>query len=165
MRTVGLLLVAVLLLSCEPGLSPPPDIEPGCGGTIVFEKGTWPRADSLFNLWVFASQTYPLDSTKVFEGMFSNPPTIYLYPSIDQNLPFFVDSVSYAFPLPPASYRYIGVLQRFADQISVRSLRVVGVYGTKSDPPLPIPVVVTEFQFIRGININVNFHKLPPQPF
>ena len=165
MRIVGFVLVAVLLLSCEPGLSPPQGVEPGFGGTIVFQKGTWPPADSLFNLWVFASQIYPLDSTKVFEGLFADPPAIYLYPAIDQNIPFFVDSLSYAFSLPPASYRYVGVLQRFAYEISVRSLRVVGVYGTNDDPPLAIPVIVSQSQFVGGINIRVNFHKLPPQPF
>jgi hypothetical protein len=41
----------------------------------------------------------------------------------------------------------------------------VGIYGTAGDPPLPIPVIVSESQFISGIDIKVNFHKPPPQPF
>jgi hypothetical protein len=154
-----------LIASCEPGLTPPPEFQPGFGGTIYFEGGTWPPADSLVNLWLFASQIYPLDSAKVFTGLFANPPLIFLYPATDRNLPFFVDSVSYAFNLPPGSYKYVGILQRYANEFSVRSLRVVGVYSTSSDPPLPIPVIVSESQFISGIDMQVNFHKPPPQPF
>lgn len=165
---IKLLLVlptAFLIASCEPGLTPPPEVRPGFGGTIYFQNGTWPPADSLLNLWLFASEIYPLDSASVFTGLFSNPPLILLYPATDQNLPFFVDSVSYAFSLPPGTYKYVGVLQRYANEFSVRSLRVVGIYGTTSDPPLPIPVIVSESQFISGIDMKVNFHKPPPQPF
>ncbi|MBM4161443.1 MAG: hypothetical protein FJ217_10125 [Ignavibacteria bacterium] len=165
MRIVGVVFLVFLFLSCEPGLTVPPEVEPGFGGIVFFEKGTWPPQDSLFNLWVFASQIYPLDSLKVFEGLFADPPRIYLYPAIDRNLPLFVDSTSYAFALPPANYLYVGVLQRFASEITVRSLRVVGLYGTPDNPPLPIPVVVSGSQFIDGIDIRVNFHKPPPQPF
>jgi len=165
MKHLLVLSTAFLIASCETGLTPPPEVEPGFGGTVYFEKGTWPPPDSLLNLWLFASQIYPLDSAKVFSGLFANPPLIYLYPAIDQDLPFSVDSVSYAFKLPPASYKYVGVLQRFANEFSARALRVVGVYGTTGEPPLPIPVIVSEYQFIGGIDIKVNFHKPPPQPF
>ncbi|MBI3788148.1 MAG: hypothetical protein HY276_07815 [Ignavibacteriales bacterium] len=165
MKYFTVISMMVLLYSCDPGLAPPPEVEPGFGGTITFAKGTWPPQDSLVNLWIFASQVYPLDSSKIFTGLLSNPPSIYIYPALDGNLPFFADSVSYSFKLPPATYRYIGVLQRFRDEINVRSIRVVGVYNTGDNPPLPIPVSVGDFQFVQGININANFHKLPPQPF
>lgn len=162
-----LLLAAIVAssLSCDHGLEPPPIVEPGFGGTIYFEKGTWPVSDSLVNLWLFASQQYPLDSSKIFTGLFSNPPTIYLYPATDKNLPLFVDSVSYRFNLPPGTYKYVGVLQHAANDISVSSLRVVGLYGTNDLPPLPIPIIVSDFNFSSGIDIRVNFRKLPPQPF
>lgn len=165
MRLLVPLLCSILLYSCEPGLTPPPDVEPGFGGTVYFEKGTWPPQDSLYNLWIFASQMYPLDSAKIFEGLLSNPPSIYVYPSFTGNLPYYVDSVSYGFKLPPATYKYVGVIQRFREEINARSLRVVGLYGTSSNPPEPVQVVVGEYQFIPGINIRVNFHKPPPQPF
>jgi hypothetical protein len=165
MKKLLLVAVAVLALSCDHGLEPPQATEPGFGGTIFFEKGTWPAPDSLVNLWLFASQQYPLDSTKIFTGLFSNPPTIYLYPATDKNLPFFVDSVSYRFNLPPGTFKYVGVLQHAANDISVSSLRVVGLYGTNDVPPLPIPIIVSEFNFTAGVNIKVNFRKPPPQPF
>ncbi len=165
MKKLVFLALAVLLLSCDHGLAPLPPVEPGFGGTIYFAKETWPPADSLVNLWVFASQIFPLDSEKVFQGLFSDPPKIYLYPAFDKNLPFFGDSVSYAFSLPPATYFYVGVLQRTANDINIRSLRVVGMYGTSDLPPLPIPVVVSDASFLTGIDIRVNFRKPPLQPF
>lgn len=165
MKNASLLIIAVFLLSCNHGLEPPPSVEPGFGGTLYFEKGTWPPADSLFNLWVFASQVYPLDSSKVFEGLFSSPPTIYLYPAFDKDLPFFVDSVSYLFNLPVATYKYVGVIQRFGIDVAVRNLKVVGMYGTNDVPPIPILVIVNEGTVTTGINFRVNFRKPPPQPF
>lgn len=165
MKYFAVIAIIVLFYSCDHGLAPPPAVEPGFGGTVYFAKGTWPPQDSLVNVWIFASQIYPLDSVKIFAGLLSNPPTIFVYPALDGNLPFFVDSVSYSFKLPPATYRYIGVLQRFQNEINVRSIRVVGLYSTNENPPLPIPVTVGDFQFVSGVSINVNFHKLPPQPF
>jgi hypothetical protein len=165
MRKLLPLALSLLILSCDHGLAPPPPVEPGFGGTIYFEKGSWPPTDSLVNLWIFASQVFPLDSEKVFTGIFASPPTIYLYPAFDKNLPFHVDSVAYTFALPPAEYKYVGVIQRIADEITIKSMKVVGVYGTADDPPIPIKVFVTETSFTSGVNIRVNFRKPPPQPF
>jgi hypothetical protein len=39
------------------------------------------------------------------------------------------------------------------------------MYGTKDNPSLPLPVTVSETDFITGIDIKVNFRKPPPQPF
>jgi hypothetical protein len=165
MKKLLLAAIVVSLISCDHGLEPPLSVQPGFGGTIYFEKGTWPASDSLVNLWLFASQQYPLDSAKIFTGLFSNPPTIYLYPAVDKNLPLFVDSVSYKFNVPPGTYKYVGVLQHAANDINVGSLRVVGLYGTNDLPPLPIPIIVSDFNFISEVNIRVNFRKPPPSPF
>lgn len=167
MKRLPFAAIALLLLSCDHGLAPlpPSTFEPGFGGTVYFEKGTWPSRDSLVGLWIFASQEYPLDSVKVLQGLLSSPPKIFLYPSFTENLPFSVDSVSYAFLLPPATYYYVGVIQQFAPELSTRSLRVVGMYGKSDVPPSPIPVIVTETNFVRGIDLRVNFRKPPPQPF
>jgi len=169
MRSTALIACVLLLLSCalscDGGLAPPSLIEPGFGGTISFTSGTWPPPDSLVNLWLVASQDYPLDSVTVFTGIFSNPPRIYVYPSLDTNLPFNIDTVSYSFLLPPANYKYIAVIQRFKNEINARALRVVGLYGTATIPPEPISVSVRDFEFMKNINIVVNFHNPPPQPF
>jgi hypothetical protein len=165
MKALTVLLLALTLLSCDGGLTPPPDVEPGFGGKIVFEPGTWPPTDSLINLWLVASQIYPLDSVKIFSGIFSNPPAIFLYPDFSTSLPLYVDSVTYAFYLPPATYRYIAILQQFGSEINIRSFRVVGVYGLNGSSADPQSVTLHEFQFIPNINLKVDFHKLPPQPF
>jgi hypothetical protein len=168
MRVILVSVLALFILSCDGGLAPPPLVEPGFGGTITFLRSTWPSRDSLVNLWLVASQEYPLDSVKIFTGIFSNPPRIYIYPGFDRNLVDFdnpVDTLSYEFFLPPGEYKYICVLHRFKNEINARAIRVVGLYGTATNPPQPIPVVVRDFEFVKPINITVNFHQLPPQPF
>jgi hypothetical protein len=159
MKRILLVAIAVTALSCDHGLAPLPSVQPGFGGIVSFEKNTWP-ADSLVNLWIFASQVYPLDSAKVFGGLLSSPATIFVY-----SLPFNVDSVSYTFNLPPATYKYVGVVQHLTNDFTIHSLRVVGLYGTNDVPPVPIPVEVNDRTFPTGIDMRVNFRKPPPQPF
>ena len=157
-------------MGCNGGLSPTPQAKPGISGTVYFAAGTWPGTpstpDSLFNLWIFASQVYPLDSTLVLSGLFSNPPTIFLYPSIVANLPFYEDTVDYFFSLPAGTYKYIGVIQHVTPGYgSIRALRVVGVAKDPANPLQPLQVQVVDGSVSSGIDINVDFHNPPPQPF
>ena len=102
----------MMLVSCDDGLAPPAPVELGFSGTVYFAPGSWPT-DSLVSLWIFASQIYPLDSAKVYSGLFASPNTIFLYPSITSTLPLFeVDSLQYSFSLDPGTYKYIGVIQQ-----------------------------------------------------
>jgi hypothetical protein len=39
------------------------------------------------------------------------------------------------------------------------------MYGKSDIPPLPKTVIVTESDFMKGIDMRVNFRKPPPQPF
>jgi hypothetical protein len=171
MRKGILVLCTITWMSCDGGLSPTPPPKPGFSGTVYFAKGTWPGSptlpDSLSNLWIFASQIYPLDSSLVINGLyFSSPPTIFLYPSTGDNLPFYVDSVQYFFPLPVGTYKYIGVIQHITpDFNSIRSLRVVGFAKEPADSALPLQTQVIDGSITSGININVDFHSPPLQPF
>jgi len=170
MKKTFLAVCTIVFLSCDGGLSPTPPPKPGISGTIYFAKGTWPGTpaspDSLANLWLFASQEYPLDSAIVFNGLFSIPPTIYLYPSFASNLPFYVDSVQYYFELPVGVYKYIGVIQHISpDYSTIRSLRVAGFCVDPADSSQPLQAVVRDGVVTSGINVNVNFHNLPRQPF
>lgn len=162
-------LCVFVLTACNGGLSPAPPPKPGLSGTVYFEEGTWPGSpsvpDSLTSLWIFASQVYPLDSTLVFNGLFSSTPTIFLYPSVIQNLPFYVDSVRYFFSVPLGLYKYIGVIQRLDQSFSVRSLRVVGFARNPADTTQPLQVQVSEGTVASDVNIHVDFHNPPPQPF
>ena len=168
MRTIAfisVILVTAFFSGCDGGLTPPPEIEPGFSGEIVFRQGTWPRSDSLFSLWLFASKIYPTDSVQVFNGIINTPPSIYLYPSFTENLPFGQDTLRYFFPLPPGNYIYIGVLHRFRNDISVSSLQVVGVYKDPADTSKNGQLAITEQTLFTGIDIHVDFHTLPVQPF
>lgn len=159
----------LLFLSCDHGLELPPLVEPGFGGTIHFVQATWPPAtsDSLQSLWLFASQIYPLDSSNVVAGLTSDPPRIYVYPSLTGNLPFFVDSVLYAIHVPPGLYRYIGVIQRYrpGSLTDTKNYRIVGVFEDPATPGQARSLTVREYEFSSGVDVYVDFYHLPPQPF
>ena len=168
MKFAFVILVCLLLASCDAGLAPPPPAEIGFSGTVYFTSGSWPPADSLVSLWVFASKNYPLDSAAVFTGLFSAPPTILLYPDMSKSLPFFVDSITYMFPLPLGTYKYVGVIQQTSSDLLTRGIRVFRVVGFFKDPAAPAQpgmVTVNESSPSNGINIQVDFHNPPPPPF
>ncbi len=165
MKKVIVLSSFLFFLSCDGGLQPPPLVEPGIGGTIYFAKDSWPGPDSLFSVWLFASQIYPLDSSSIFSGILTPPFKIFLYPALTQSLPFGVDSVNYTFKLPPGTYKYIGVMHQFRLLVSIQSFQVVGYLQTSANPPEPRSLLVRDQEFIQGVNINADFRHLPPQPF
>jgi len=80
MKLLVLIILCLLLASCDAGLAPPPPIELGFSGTVYFTPGSWPSRDSLVGLMIFASEIYPLDSAMAFAGLFSDPPTILFIP-------------------------------------------------------------------------------------
>lgn len=152
-----------VLLSCDGGLTLPPDIEPGLSGALTVQ-GAWPPQDSVKTLWIFASQIFPIDSSKVASGILTNK--ILLYPSIVESLPYNFSSLSFNFALPPGTYYYIGVLQRFGEGLlDPKSYRVVGVYSDVGSPGIPRTVAVHEFEVVSGVNVTIDFYNLPPQPF
>ena len=168
MKHFIIIIFCLLSLSCDAGLAPPPPVELGFSGTVYFSPGSWPK-DSLNSLWIFASQIYPLDSAKVYSGLFSVPNTIFLYPSFTQSLPLSeVDSIPYSFPLNAGTYKYIGVIQQVSPDLitlGIRVFRVVGFYKDSTNRSQPGTVIVQDNYQVKGININVDFRNSPPQPF
>ncbi len=167
MRYLILIILCLLIAACDGGLAPPPPLELGFSGTVHFAPGSWPT-DSLINLWIFASQIYPLDSAKVYSGLFASPNTIFVYPSLSGTLPFYIDSLSYSFPLHSGTYKYIGVIRQTSFDLAgqgIRALRVVGFYKDSTDSSKPGIVNVNDNYQIKGINIDVDFRNPPPQPF
>jgi hypothetical protein len=158
----------LLLVACDGGLAPPPPVELGFSGTVHFTPGSWPPSDSLVSIMIFASKIYPLDSATVFAGLFSNPPSIFLYPDIGKSLPFFVDSISYLFPLRSGTYKYIGVVQQISSDLFTRGIRVFRVVGFYKDPAnlsQAGSVIVNDNSQVIDINVDVDFRNPPPQPF
>ncbi len=159
-------IICLFLTGCDGGLAPPPPVELGFSGTVHFAPGYWPPSDSLYNLWIFASQIYPLDSVKVFAGLFGNPMTIFLYPGVTQTLAVgMIDSIAYSFPLKSGTYKYVGVIQKISPDLNIRAFKVVGFYRDSSHASQPGTVEVNENRQISGINIDVDFQHPPPQPF
>jgi hypothetical protein len=169
MRFLPPIILCLLLISCDGGLAPPPPVELGFSGTVYFASGSWPPADSLVGIMIFASKIYPLDSATVFAGLFSDQPTIFVYPNISESLiPFFADSISYLFRLPSGTYKYIGVVQQISSDLlthGIRIFRVVGFYKDSLNLSQPGSVTVNDIMQVKNINIQVDFHNPPPQPF
>ncbi len=166
MKPIAFVGLLFCFLACDGGLQPDLPIQPGFGGTIRFAQNSWPPIDSLVSLWVFASQIYPLDSTSVFAGLFiAQPPQIFLYPPGEARVALNVDSAVFFFPLPPSTYKYVGILQQFNATLNIRSFRVVGFYFDPKDPSQPLSVLVKDGQQVAGVNIYVDFRNPPPQPF
>jgi len=169
MRFSLLIILCLFLAACDGGLAPPPPAEPGFSGTVYFTPGSWPPTDSLVSIMIFASKIYPLDSATTVSGLFSDPPLIFVYPSISGSLrPFYADSISYVFPLRSGAYKYIGVIQQISSDLlhsSIRIFRVVGFYKNPSNLSQPGTVIVDETSQVKEINIQVDFRNPPAQPF
>jgi hypothetical protein len=168
MRPVLTILLPVLALvagSCDEGLAPPP-VQPGLRGSITVASSTsWPPADSVQGLWLFASLQYPLDSTKVITGVLMEPRTIFLYPSLAESLPYGVDSVAFRMDLAPGTYPYVGVIQQLRPELLVRNFRVVAMLEDPANPGQPLAVTVSPGRVVEGLRLRINFTSPPPQPF
>lgn len=163
MKLPVLLSFVFLQLSCDGGLTLPPDVQPGIEGTITV-SGQWPPVDSVESLLLFASQVFPLDSSKVVAGIIDG--RISIYPSLTGSLPRNFSSQQFSMPLPPGTYLYVGLLQRHGDIIvNAESYTVVGVLRDDVNPMNPRTVIVRDFEVISGLTIQVDFYNLPPQPF
>lgn len=164
MRPALAILLLVLVAGCNAGLEPPPP-EPGIGGEILFVQNSWPPLDSLQGLWLFASKEYPLDSSRVITGVLLEPRFIYLYPSLSESLPFFIDRVRFVFPLEPGVYPYVGVIQQIRSELLVSNFRVVSVLSIPDNDTIPRTVSITDGRFVDGLTLQVDFDNPPPQPF
>lgn len=163
MKLLSFICVSLLVLSCDGGLSLPPDVEPGIAGTMTV-SGPWPPEDSVKTLWLFASQIFPIDSSKVVTGILDG--RIVVYPSFTGSLPYNFNSQPFQMALPPSRYLYIGVLQRHGDTpFDPGSYRVVGVLWDEGNPTEPRVLSVRDFEVTSGLNLQIDFYNLPPQPF
>jgi hypothetical protein len=165
MKDLGFILIGLVARSCTGGLEPPPPVTPGFGGTVYTVHDSWPASDSLVGLWIFASQDYPIDSSKVFAGILLSPFRIYLYPSLTVSLPFYQDSIPYRFTIPPETYKYVGVIQQIQSGLNIGNFVVVAVLTDPGDTTQPRTLTITNESSINGIDFHIDFHHLPPQPF
>lgn len=149
----------IFSFACNEGLQPPPPVAKSyISGLVTYIKGKdkWPPQDSVVDIRVVAFKNYPpediLGEITKGEAFFTN------------SLPFFVDTSSFflEIPKPPVTLNYIVVAQQYA---SLFDWRVIGVWTVSGDNTKPSSINVEPGKTYSGININVDFDNLPPQPF
>lgn len=163
MSSPVLLLVALLLhgmlSACEDhGLAPATQSEsPGFSG-IIRVRSAWPPQDSVRDLRIAAFRTYPPKDilSEVLSGT-----TVF-----SEELPYGVDSLSYRVQADAlsGSFAYVVVAQNYGPD-PFKEWRAVGVYTITGDFTMPSPIDLAEGRFLRGIDVEVDFINLPPQPF
>lgn len=151
------LLVLLAAAACDHGLGPKDpqgDSGTGISGTLYFTN--WPTPDSLFDLRMVAFKNYPPGNilTEILNGF------AFFYPSFEDSLPYYVDSIEYVFELEPSEYRYITVALQFGPNASLDWLSV-GQYDQTPQDSIPTAVVVEKGVMKTGIDIYVDFHHLP----
>ena len=77
-------------------------------------------------------------------------------------MPQFVDSTSYGFSIASGTYEYVVVAQQYG---GLFEWRAVGQYDITPEDSLPSPITVSPNSYLENINIQVNFDRLPIQPF
>ncbi len=156
---VFLLVVSVVLISCDYGLEPP-KIEQGIAGKIYY-KGNQPEVITAH--YLIASKVYRTFKD-ISEILFLvSVDSISLY---DKPLPTVrTDSLDYRFKLSPAVYKYIAIAQAWGDPSVAGNWKIVGVYDLDTTTVTPTEVTVVEGIFNTDLNIYVDYNNLPPQPF
>lgn len=156
-------LLPVLLLcgmaGCDHGLDPERDVtvQPGMSGRITV-RSAFPPTDSLRDLRVVLFRTYPpsgiLEEFVAGRLRFSDP------------LP--LDQTTFDWQIRgddlQGTYPYVVVAWLYgADPFT--NWRVAGVYAPSGNLQVPEPVDLGAGRFVQGIDIDVDFVNLPPQPF
>jgi hypothetical protein len=157
----GICLVSILILACDHGLAPS-DVQKkggasGISGTITYQN--WPPAASIKNLKIIIFIEFPPDN--IFQEVQSGRAIV--FPAdFSESLPQFVDSFEYSFMVDPGTYEYVVVAQQFG---GLFDWRAVGQYDTTPEDSLPTAITVTPNSILSDVNINVDFNRLPIQPF
>jgi hypothetical protein len=166
-RTRGSIVSLLLVLSsaCDTGLSPLNEPS-GFRGIIRFKN--WPPADSVREIRLVAFETYPTDSAGIIGTLLSGHAAV--YPELDKRFPKFVDSIEYEFTtkqgvnLQLRKYDYVILAQQYGSNV-LTDWRPAGVYTTQPNTFNPASVRVLLHRITPNIDIQVDFHNLPPRPW
>jgi hypothetical protein len=159
-RLLGLALF--LFHGCDKGLVPtePPPGPGALSGLITY--ASWPPPDSLFDLRIVAFRDFPPEG--IVSSVLGGEAAV--YPPIGDTalVPFFVDSLRYAFDLPSGRYEYLAVAQQYGPNLFT-DWRPVGQYDLDTNLAVPTPIDVPPGDTLRNIIIHVDFANPPPAPF
>ncbi|MDQ1264922.1 MAG: hypothetical protein QG635_71 [Bacteroidota bacterium] len=162
--SITLLIIALMLIGCDGGLSPSEPVEGVTGksylnGTLHFigGKDSWPPVDSIFALRVVAFKQYPPGN--IIDEIINNR----AYFNIE-SLELFVDSVNFSLVIAdaPVELKYIAVAWQYKDTITYQ--KAAGVFASFNDRENPTPLSIKPGKSYN-ISIDVDFNNLPPQPF
>jgi hypothetical protein len=160
-------LAVALYCSCGCDSELGPLNEPsGFSGVIRFRN--WPSADSVRDLRLVAFETFPTDSAGILTTLIGGGAAA--YPAIGVKFPKFIDSLEYEFTtnsgtnLKIRNYDYIIVAQQFGPNI-LTDWQPAGVYSTTPESFTPAPLRVLLHRVATHIDIDVDFHTLPPKPW
>jgi hypothetical protein len=154
-------LLALFVSGCDEGIAPEEKVTivktKGIGGTIYFAN--WPPQDSVRDLRLVAFFSYPpgdiVDDVLNGRARYT-----------DKLEPYGADSISYLLDMTTIyidTLKFIAVGQQYGPNIQT-DWRLVGVYFSGGDSSLPGIVVMHQDSVINGVNISVDFNKLPPLP-
>ncbi|NOY05787.1 MAG: hypothetical protein GXO82_04010 [Chlorobi bacterium] len=153
-----LFLIAALVGGCDGGLSPDlASIDPGFSGTLRIVSD-FPPADSLRDLRVVAFKVYPPKDI-VFEVISGRAVFSESLKAESDIIPYIVQQ-----PGIEGIYPYVVVARQYGPDV-MNDWHVVGVYTKTNDPKKPDGIVIEPNKVTEGIDINIDFYNLPPQPF
>lgn len=160
---VFVLLSCSVLLSCDKGLEPQSGQSSGrtsaISGLVTYKN--WPSPDSLRDLRIVLFRTFPPGNiiAEVLNG------TAVVYPPLGDTalVPFYVDSLRFAFGLPSGVYEYVAVVQQYGPSVT-NHWRPVGQYDLDTSLSVPTPVTIPVSDTLRNVDIAVDFIHRPPMP-
>lgn len=178
---VVMLTTFVLMTSgCDTGLGP---LNEASGITGVVHIKNWPRQDSVLNLRVVALTAIPRLSGGITPGTYlliewANgrgsfyPPGFTgkgLLDSLNANRYGVDTSLRFTFTdlgsnLRVGEYAYIAVAQQYGPDV-FNQWKVAGLYVIPPDTLNPAPVRVLLHRLTPNVDITVDFHNPPPQPW
>lgn len=165
------LLCACALMQCTGGIDPADYTGSALiKGKVRYVRGSgsqnFPSKDSLFDLRVVAFKMIPRDTNLV--QTLANGEAFFSASLLDST---FSAEIPFSFEVPQSQIadssvmlQYIAVGQQYGANI-FSDWRVVGLYSTGDSLFTPKALRATPGLFIDTMTINVDFLKIPPQPF
>lgn len=151
----------LLLISCNEGLSPlNKDNIAYIKWNITYEGGVQSWNDSVYKqIRAIAFRYIPDSTTNLITEITTN--AFFSQDSLPQN----VSETTYLMEInqTPVELQYLAVVKQFGNNM-LTDWRVIGIYSKDAEQKIPESVIVTKGDTF-SIDIKVNLHKLPPQPF
>lgn len=151
---------------CDKGIEPADELvvgQMGFSGKVTF-TGNWPQGIKRTHIVVFkniiqSANDFGLPNLSFVIDSIPYRSTSYTYNSIDNNYISF-------FTLSPGNYNYVVVVQSKVLDLSLerKDYTVVGIYYNGNDFSKPGTMKIQNGVITTGVDINVDFNNLPPQP-